>query len=223
MQHYSRPLRAVAVGLSALAGFIDAVAFLDVGGFFVSFMSGNSTRLGVGLALGSRAAPIAGGLIAVFVCGVIAGSLVGAAAGRWRRPAVLALVTLLLAGALAARLALPPEARLAGAAILALAMGAVNATFERNGEVAFGVTYMTGALVKLGQRIALALGGGDRLAWLPYLLLWSGLAAGAWAGAFAYGRLGFAAVGLGTAVAAGLTVAAWLIDRREAAQSTATV
>ena len=33
---------------SALAGFVDAVAFIQSGGFFVSFMSGNSTRMAVG-------------------------------------------------------------------------------------------------------------------------------------------------------------------------------
>jgi uncharacterized membrane protein YoaK (UPF0700 family) len=215
MQLLSRPLRAVAIGLSALAGFVDAVAYLDLGGFFVSFMSGNSTRLGVGLALGSSAAAIAGGLIALFVGGVFAGSLIGQAAGRWRRPAVLALVSALLACALAVRLWGLPAVPLAGAAVLAVAMGAINATFERNGDVAFGVTYMTGALVKLGQRLALAVTGGPRFGWLPFLLLWAGLAAGAWVGAFAYGRLGFACIGLPVAAAAILALTTWRLDARD--------
>lgn len=30
-------------------GYVDAVGFMMTGGFFVSFMSGNSTRLAVGL------------------------------------------------------------------------------------------------------------------------------------------------------------------------------
>jgi len=41
------------------------------------------------------------------------------------------------------------------------------------------VTYMTGTLVKLGQRAAGAVFGEDRLGWLPYLLLWLGLVGGA--------------------------------------------
>ena len=41
------------VALSTLAGYVDATGFLMLGGFFVSFMSGNSTRLGVGLIEGT--------------------------------------------------------------------------------------------------------------------------------------------------------------------------
>ena len=40
-------------------------------------MSGNSTRLGVGLAQGSMSGPIAAGLIATFVIGVMLGTLTG--------------------------------------------------------------------------------------------------------------------------------------------------
>ena len=35
-----------------ISHWIVTVGFMTLGGFFVSFMSGNSTRLGVGLALG---------------------------------------------------------------------------------------------------------------------------------------------------------------------------
>ena len=46
-------------------------------------------------------------------------------------------------------------------------------------------TYMTGNLVKLGQGIVAAFQGGGRLAWLPFLLLWLGLVAGAVCGVVA--------------------------------------
>jgi uncharacterized membrane protein YoaK (UPF0700 family) len=68
--------------LSAVAGFVDAVGFIALGGFFVSFMSGNSTRLGVGLIEAASAARLAAILIAAFVSGATAGALLGQAAGR---------------------------------------------------------------------------------------------------------------------------------------------
>jgi uncharacterized membrane protein YoaK (UPF0700 family) len=120
----------LAAGLSALAGFVDAIGFIKLGGFFVSFMSGNSTRLAVALAQGSVLT--GGGLIAVFVTGVVLGSLTGRLAGSGRAPAILGMVALLLA--LAAGLG---SAGFAVPAItcMALAMGAENAVFEQDGEV----------------------------------------------------------------------------------------
>ena len=68
--HEQRRNLALACALSALAGYVDGIGFLHLGGLFVSFMSGNSTRLGVNLAAGhwSNAAE-AIGLIALFVIG----------------------------------------------------------------------------------------------------------------------------------------------------------
>jgi uncharacterized membrane protein YoaK (UPF0700 family) len=44
----ARRIRLLAAALSAVGGYVDAVGYLSLGGFFVSFMSGNSTRVGVG-------------------------------------------------------------------------------------------------------------------------------------------------------------------------------
>jgi uncharacterized membrane protein YoaK (UPF0700 family) len=205
MIHHDRPTRIVAACLSAVAGFVDAIGFIEMGGFFVSFMSGNTTRMAVGIHEGTGAAGLAAGLIALFVSGVVAGSLVGRWAGRHRRPAVLVLVALLLAA----------SPLLAGAgtwgfavAAMALAMGAENAVFERDGEVKIGLTYMTGTLVKLGQRLAAALTGGDRWAWAPFLLLWMGLAAGAVAGAACYPLMGLHALWIAAGASVVLAVAA---------------
>jgi uncharacterized membrane protein YoaK (UPF0700 family) len=64
MMRLDSRVRLFASCLSALAGYVDALAFLRLDGFFVSFMSGNSTQLGVGLAEGSTHALTAGGLVA---------------------------------------------------------------------------------------------------------------------------------------------------------------
>lgn len=199
MTRYDKRVQALAIGLSALAGYVDAIGFIELGGFFVSFMSGNSTRLGVGLIERSNDAAVAGGLIATFVLGVVAGSLTGKFAGANRRFVVLMLVAALLA--VAAHCAAVGAAQFAIFA-MALAMGAENSVFEQGDETHIGLTYMTGALVKFGQRAAAALTGGDRMAWASYLLLWAGLVVGAVAGAATYAWLGLAGLWIAAAFAA---------------------
>ena len=210
MQRHHRDVQGLAVGLAALAGYVDAVAFLQTRGFFVSFMSGNTTRLGVGLAAEGRQAAAAAALIATFVIGVAAGSLTGHAARSRRRPAVLVLVAALLAVAAA----LAPWQPIAAVALMAVAMGAENAVFERDGEIEIGLTYMTGTLVKLGQRLALALRGRDAFGWASYLMLWLGLLAGGVTGATAEAAFGLAALWGGAAAAVALAVVAVAIDLR---------
>lgn len=193
----------LASALAVLAGYVDAVGFLRLGGMFVSFMSGNSTRLAVEMALGAAAAFTAAALIAAFVGGVVAGTTLATVAGAWRKPAVIAGAAALLVPAAALDL------RGASVVLLAASMGMVNCVFQRSGEVSIGVTYMTGALVKLGQYLAAALMGyGGRWAWLPYLLLWSGLVAGAVAGAMVHARFGGAALWVAVAMGAVLAVVA---------------
>jgi uncharacterized membrane protein YoaK (UPF0700 family) len=208
MKDYRRREIALAAGLSAVAGYVDAIGFLKLGGFFVSFMSGNSTRLGVGIATGDWAmARTALMLIGLFVVGATLGALVARAAGEGRRSWVLALEAGLLAtGAGLIGLGFGP----AGAGAVVLAMGAENAVFQRNGDVGLGLTYMTGTLVKIGQRIAAALTGGDRWAWVPFACLWLGLASGGALGAFAYLRWGVLALWAAAALVAVLAAAqAW--------------
>ncbi len=198
--------RALAAALAALAGFVDAVGFMGMGGFFVSFMSGNSTRLGVGVASEAAAAAIAGTLVAAFVFGVLVGALVSRFAGTRGRTAVLATVALALA--LAATLHQPGA--VPGAFLLvAFAMGAENMVFQRNGDVAFGLTYMTGTLVRIGQRLADALTGGPRWDWFPWALLWAGLVAGGVVGALAWLRFGSHALWIAAGLAATLALASW--------------
>ena len=115
-----------------------------------------------------------------------------------------------------ARPGLPGPAALCGslgadfAALLlaAFAMGAENATFEEGGEVRIGLTYMTGTLVKIGQRLAAAATGKATGAWLPYLQLWLGLVCGAVLGTVAQARLQANALWIAAALTAALAVSA---------------
>lgn len=186
MKDYSRKGVMLAATLSALAGYVDAVGFMTLGGFFVSFMSGNSTRLGVGLALGEwDQAAIAFGLIALFVVGVVAGATVARRFGEERRSAVLAVEAVLLL--IGAGLCTAGWRELGMVAVV-MAMGVENAVFQRQGDVGVGLTYMTGTLVRMGQRIATALHGGARWDWVPFLMLWLGLATGGAIGSVSFLR-----------------------------------
>jgi uncharacterized membrane protein YoaK (UPF0700 family) len=203
MIRHSRAVQTLAIGLAALAGYVDAIAYIETGGFFVSFMSGNTTRLGVGLAHNGKAAGVAFGLIGSFVLGVAAASLAGEWAGRLRRPIVLSMVSLLLAtGALLASLDMPSVAIVC----LAVAMGAENAVVGQAGETPIGLTYMTGTIVNLGRCLAIAIRGGRPVGWRSYLLLWTGMLSGAVLGAGINHGLGMSALWLGAGFAASLAL-----------------
>ena len=107
--------------------------------------------------------------------GAAFGSLIVLGRGVHRQPWVLLAEALLLAAAaLCYALGLP---NLAVAAIV-MAMGLENAVFQIEGGGGLGLTYVTGALVKVGQYLAVAVTGGDRLGWVPNFLLWAALVAG---------------------------------------------
>jgi len=74
-------------------------------------------------------------------------------------------------------------------------------TLGIEGGSGLGVTYVTGALVKAGQLIAAALTGGARWGWLPNVLMWAALVAGAAAGALGYARINLGAIWFAAAAA----------------------
>jgi uncharacterized membrane protein YoaK (UPF0700 family) len=209
----SRRNVALACALSALAGYVDGIGFLHLGGLFVSFMSGNSTRLGVSLAEGHwQTAAEALGLIALFVTGAAGGSLIVLGRGPHRQAWVLlAEATLLATAALAYTLGQP---NIAIAAIV-LAMGLENAVFQTQIGASLGLTYITGALVKVGQLAAAALRGGPRWNWAPNLLLWAALVAGAVCGTLAYRWINLAAIWFAAAAALALSAVVFATSRRQ--------
>jgi len=196
----------LACALSALAGYVDGIGFLHLGGLFVSFMSGNSTRMGVSIAEGQfRAAAEAFGLIALFVLGAAVGSLI--VLGRSLRAQSW---VLLVEGALLIVAGGSHQEGFDNVAVAAivLAMGLENAVFQIDGGSGLGLTYVTGALVKVGQLLAAALTGGARFGWVPNLLLWAALVAGGVCGALLYRRGGLDAIWF--AALAALALSAWV-------------
>jgi uncharacterized membrane protein YoaK (UPF0700 family) len=206
MQRTTTPMIAASILLAALAGYVDAITYVSLGGFFGSFMSGNTTRLGLGLGVGTTAvAWTAGALLLAFVCGVMIATILAAAFERHRRPAAMIAVAILLAAAV---LLLRTVGTSVPLLLLAVAMGAENGIFLRDREPAIGLTYVTGTLVTLGETLAEALlGRGPGLAWVAPLLLWLGFAGGVILGARAHADQGYAALwyaAAGAAVLAGL-------------------
>lgn len=206
MTRLDRNARLMAVCFAAMAGMVDAIGFLASGGFFLSFMSGNSTRLSVGIATGAPYILMVALLLLSFVLGVTGGSLIGRnniiSTGR-RQALILGIMALLL---LVAPLFAGAGMILIALCLAAFCMGAENTLFERDGSVSFGLTYMTGALVKIGQGLATMLSGGEKLVWVPYLILWLGLISGAAFGAALFGIFGIKSLWLPSALSAGFAL-----------------
>src|ERR1700739_522537 len=183
---------ALACALSALAGYVDGIGYLHLGGLFVSFMSGNSTRMAVSLAAGHFvSAATAFGLIALLLAGAACGSLIVLGGGIHRQPWLLAVEALLL---IVAGLAHTIGFDRMAISIIVLAMGLENAVFQIEGGGGLGLTYVTGALVKVGQLLAAALTGGPRLGGVPNLLLWAAMMMGSVCGGLAYYWITLAAI-----------------------------
>ncbi|MDH2454911.1 YoaK family protein [Corynebacterium bovis] len=189
--------RVLALTLAAVSGYADSLGFMFFGGVFLSFMSGNTTRMAV---TGVEEHPdlfwLTARCIALFLVGVMLGAVVHRlATRRWgvyrAREAVLVTVsTAFVLGALAHAVGWSLPAML----FVSLGVGAVNSVFERKGEVSIPLTYVTGTLVKTAQRIVDSFFGGDHRAWIYPFTLWVCLAVGALLGALAFTGLGLGAI-----------------------------
>ena len=185
-----RPIVALGAGLllTATAGFVDAIGFITLGGYYTSFMSGNTTQLGADLAAGRwTIALLPTGLVALFFAGSFVGSVIAQSSRRWGPAVTLAMVvlgiglTLLLrAGGIDPVFAMLP---------LAFAAGAQNAVLQPLGAARLGATFVTGTLYAAGQDLARAVKGeAPPLRWLQHLMVWGSLCLGALLGALAFGQ-----------------------------------
>lgn len=133
-------------GLSVLAGMTDAIGFLATGDF-VSFMSGNTTRLAVSLGEGDF-----GGLVrlsvalASFVVGNALGVILARFSGRRAAPILVCCAMLLALSAV-----WPFDWNVPALVAAILAMGMLNAVVEQVNGLPIGLTYVTGALSRFGR------------------------------------------------------------------------
>ena len=137
---------AQAAVLVGLAGFTDVIGFIALDHLFLSFMSGNTTQLGIALVFGdTRTLSMLGLIVGCFVAGTVSGPLLRAVPTRAPLILLAELACFVLAW------------RLGWLVACAFAMGAQNAIPRQLGGLAPARTFMTGTLVSFGQSVGEAL------------------------------------------------------------------
>ena len=195
--------------LSVLAGMTDAIGFLATGDF-VSFMSGNTTRLAVAISEGDLGLTLRLMIVvAAFVAGNALGIVVGRLGGRRALPLLLCIATLLCGAA-----AWPFATQLPALLAAIIAMGMLNAAVEQVNGLPVGLTYVTGALSRFGRGLGRWMLGEQRNGWRVQLIPWAGMFVGAVLGAMLEHRLGFQALYVSGLLAAALGLVCLKIPRR---------
>ena len=205
----------------AVAGCVDAVGYLRLGQLFVSFMSGNTTRLGVFAAQADATGVVrAALLVLLFVAGSFWGHLITRKPSQRGFILVLALETILILSVPVLERLLPfglekPSEKPFSVLVvpLVLAMGMQNASLQHVGSLSVGTTYVTGTLAHLGAQLANLFTPEWRRAVNRsglYALLWLGLVFGAVCGGLLYGRFALDALLAPGGVLALLCLVTWV-------------
>ncbi len=152
--------------LTACGGFVDAAGFVTLAGIFTSHLSGDTTHLAVDLGSGHAGADAVARIvvIATFVVAVVAGTVAVGVSGRAhsaRRALLLTeaglLGALMLAGAAwrdQGSLVLGSGRVTVLAGVAGAAMGLQNAAVRSAADQPVTTTFLTGALVGLGEDLA---------------------------------------------------------------------
>ena len=204
----------IATILSVIAGMSDAIGFSQTGEF-VSFMSGNTTRMAIAfsnhdISRGLRLSIVIG----LFILGNTLGAIVGHL-GRTHKRACLLTYSFLLLGVSAALprvvgypdmlglenlpgavRAYVPDMTLISLVLLIFAMAGLNCTVEIVEGVGLSLTFVSGALAKLGRGLGNLFMGQGRIDWTIQLAPWGGLVLGAIIGNLLDNRYGRGALWL---------------------------
>jgi uncharacterized membrane protein YoaK (UPF0700 family) len=186
-----RPL-VLATALTAIAGFLDAVAFIALNHVYVSFMSGNSTHLGISIALGDARDAMSLTLVVIaFALGTCCGTWLSDSQTGGATVQILAAETATLLGAWI----LASSGQLASSLVLiATAMGMQNCLHQFVGGADVGKGFITGALFGLGEALARVANG--RSQWRTIgsnFLSWGAFVVGATVGVMVLQRAGMTA------------------------------
>jgi uncharacterized membrane protein YoaK (UPF0700 family) len=162
----------VAVALTLVAGYVDAIGWLTLDRVFIAQMSGNLMLLAVHIVANEsgRVSLQADAIIAFFLGLVVTGSVIEIGMRRrWRRIFVAALIVefgLLLAFALSGGALLPADGQerenaawptYALIAVAAFAMGAQNTSLRMAGILSVYTTHMTGTLTSFSEEVIVCL------------------------------------------------------------------
>ncbi len=151
--------------LSVLAGMTDAIGFM-ASGDFVSFMSGNTTRMAVAISAGDLGLTLRLMiLVATFIVGNALGIIVSRLGRRRALPLLLCITALLCAAA-----AWPYDEQLPALLAAIIAMGMLNAAVEEVNGLPVGLTYVTGALSRFGRGLGRWMLGERRNGWRVQLI-----------------------------------------------------
>lgn len=178
--------------LLAIAGFVDAVAFVVLQGSFVAFMSGNTTILASSTANGHwHPVGLSAALIVLFFGGNVAGAALVRYAGRAaHRLLMLSIAAVTMAGAVVANTMSPSV----GLVVTAIAAGLINSALAAKTDVHVGLTYVTGTLVKAAHQLVEGIGSARPWAWSRTLGFWLVFACGALVGGAAFSKFGTASL-----------------------------
>lgn len=128
--------------LCLIAGFVDAVGYLDLGHVFTANMTGNTVLLGVALVKADWIALSYAGTIAAFAVGVVTSTLLKLA--RTPLPLLLGLAGLLLLSTAIAR-----PAQFTSLAVLAFVMGLQGGAISTFSGIRLPTVVVTSTLVNL--------------------------------------------------------------------------
>lgn len=200
---------ALVATISFLAGMTDAIG-LRLSGDFVSFMTGNTTRAAIFFVDGNWGhGVVLLGAVFLFVLGNALGIVVASLVRR-RIFGVLASVALLLS---LASMLQQPQLGILRFYLVVLAMGVVNAAVEQIEGLPIGLTYVTGALSRLGRGIGRFIIGDRRLDWTIQVVPWAGMVSGALCGALIGGRFAQESLFLAALLAMAIAISSLFIRR----------